>query len=469
MATADEYAAWIVQNADKRGTPEFETVAQAYQVAKSQPTSDHAEHGALSNWTMGGLKGASDIGATLLSPVDYVANKTGLYDMTNKDRRSSLQDFFKENADPHSLPFQVGSLATQIGGTAGAPGALAKGMGAIPAIARFAPAVATSGFNLGPATTGSGVVNTAIRAGAGAIGGGLQAGMVDPSSAGRGAMIGAATPGVVQAAGAAGNMARKGFESGADRLMQSALKPTIEQLRSGKAATASQTLLDEGLNATRGGVDALKGRIDDINSEVGNRIATSGATVDRQRVVDALRGTQRQFSSQVSPTGDLAAIDAVKQDFLAHPMVSGNDIPVQLAQELKQGTYRVLSKKYGQLGSAETEAQKALARGLKEQISQAVPEVGALNARESRLISTLDVAERRALMDANKNPMGLAILAHNPATWAAFMADKSALFKSVAARMLNQASKVSVPQALPQIVNQQGLLGAPALLSNAAP
>ena len=34
MATADEYAAWIVQNSTKRGTPEFDTVAQAYQLAK---------------------------------------------------------------------------------------------------------------------------------------------------------------------------------------------------------------------------------------------------------------------------------------------------------------------------------------------------------------------------------------------------------------------------------------------------
>jgi hypothetical protein len=38
MATADEYAAWIVKNQDKRGTPQFETVAQAYQLAKSEET-----------------------------------------------------------------------------------------------------------------------------------------------------------------------------------------------------------------------------------------------------------------------------------------------------------------------------------------------------------------------------------------------------------------------------------------------
>lgn len=36
MATADEYAAWIVQNQSKRGTPEFQTVAQAYELAKQE-------------------------------------------------------------------------------------------------------------------------------------------------------------------------------------------------------------------------------------------------------------------------------------------------------------------------------------------------------------------------------------------------------------------------------------------------
>jgi hypothetical protein len=38
MATADQYAAWIVKNSAKRGTPEFDTVAQAYQLAKSEET-----------------------------------------------------------------------------------------------------------------------------------------------------------------------------------------------------------------------------------------------------------------------------------------------------------------------------------------------------------------------------------------------------------------------------------------------
>lgn len=40
MASADEYAAWIVQNADKKGTPDFETVAKAYKASKRKAVQD---------------------------------------------------------------------------------------------------------------------------------------------------------------------------------------------------------------------------------------------------------------------------------------------------------------------------------------------------------------------------------------------------------------------------------------------
>jgi hypothetical protein len=36
MATSEQYAQWIVDNADKRGTPEFNTVAEAYKASKLQ-------------------------------------------------------------------------------------------------------------------------------------------------------------------------------------------------------------------------------------------------------------------------------------------------------------------------------------------------------------------------------------------------------------------------------------------------
>lgn len=39
MATSEEYAQWIVDNQDKQGTPEFETVAKAYELSKQTSVS----------------------------------------------------------------------------------------------------------------------------------------------------------------------------------------------------------------------------------------------------------------------------------------------------------------------------------------------------------------------------------------------------------------------------------------------
>ena len=48
MATADEYAAWIVKNQDKKGTPDFDTVAKAYEEAKaSEATAPSAAGGEI--------------------------------------------------------------------------------------------------------------------------------------------------------------------------------------------------------------------------------------------------------------------------------------------------------------------------------------------------------------------------------------------------------------------------------------
>jgi len=60
MATADQYAQWIVDNATKKGTPEFDTVAKAYQEAvaeeKSLPAVEvYANEGMPAERTVGGF------------------------------------------------------------------------------------------------------------------------------------------------------------------------------------------------------------------------------------------------------------------------------------------------------------------------------------------------------------------------------------------------------------------------------
>lgn len=224
--------------------------------------------------------------------------------------------------------------------------------------------------------------------------------------------------------------------------MQSALKPTIAALRNGDAATAITTMLDNGINVTRAGVDTLRSKIGELNSEISQAIQNSPAMVNKWDVGQGLKDLLKKFSSQVNPQADMDAIRKAWTEFREHPLLAGkSEMTVQDAQAMKQGTYKQLAGKYGELGSADTEAQKTLARGLKDQIAAKVPDVGALNAQETDLIKTLGVTERRVLMDANKNPGGLAWLTTNPAKFAAFMADRSPLFKSIVARALNTSAE----------------------------
>jgi hypothetical protein len=269
--------------------------------------------------------------------------------------------------------------------------------------------------------------------------------------------------------GGIGAKAAPFIEGRANWLMNSAIKPSLEHLKSGEAARAVQTMFDEGINASKGGIENVQNRISDLNNQIKTAISNSPATVNKQSVAQRLNGVDNTFMNQVDPIKDLQNINTTRDNFLFnHPALTGvNDIPVAQAQAMKQGTYKQINNKYGEIGSAETEAQKALARGLKEEIATAVPEISGLNSQESKLINVLNVAERRILLEGNKNPAGLSLLAHNPATWAAFMADKSALFKSLAARMIN-ANATAIPTgagaavgSLPGLLQQpknQGLL-----------
>jgi hypothetical protein len=226
-------------------------------------------------------------------------------------------------------------------------------------------------------------------------------------------------------------------------LMQSALKPTAKQQKTGQADVAVQTLLENNMNVTKSSVDAMKNKISSLNEQIANKLEPSTGTVSKLDVVKYLDELRAKKAKQANPAADLAAIDKVSQEFMQYnrPLIETptQAIPVQLAQELKQGTYSGLKGKYGQLGSTEIEAQKALARGLKEQIAGEVENIGVLNKAESKLLDTLSVTERRIMMDLNKDPISLGWLANNPAATAGFMATRSPKFKSILANMLYRA------------------------------
>ncbi len=245
--------------------------------------------------------------------------------------------------------------------------------------------------------------------------------------------------GAAKAAGVAGQGAAPVV--GARWWMQSAMKPTKAELMSGQADRAISTMLEDGTNVSRGGVNAIRDRVDTLNTQIADIIQNSPATIDKAAVGSRLQGVFDRFAKQVNPAKDRASIQKALDDFNAEWPAQ---IPIQEAQAVKQGTYRTLNGKYmGELDTASTEAQKGLARGLKEEIANAAPEVRPLNAEESRLLNTLPMVERRVLMDANKNPIGLGVLASSPSHMALWLADRSALFKSLVARMLNTAGEAT--------------------------
>jgi hypothetical protein len=389
------------------------------------------------------VRGAGTIGSGIVSGLNAAAGLTGAtpIDSLTYGQRNQAMDAGLANltgANTTGGGYKIGKLGGEIAGTAGAGGLLAKAVPVVgPVTEGLANALASNGFRTGVALPAA--QNLAVRAAGGALAGGAQVGMADPEHAGTGAVLGAATPIAAQTLGYLGAPAGDALRSAAENMMGRALKATNKAKRTGDETTAINTLLDQGLNVSKGGVEKLKGMIGDLNDQIAAKIAGSSATIDPQAAVTALSDTERNFANQVAPTSDLAAIAGVKQDFLNN--AGAGPMPIQLAQSVKQGTYRVLDGKYGQLGSAEDAAQKAITRGLKEQIATAEPEVGPLNAKESNLLATLGVTERAAGRSANKNLLGLAALSvTHPVEFLSFMADRSPLAQSLIARSLNGLS-----------------------------
>lgn len=453
MANAEKYAEWIVSNADKKGTPEFQTVVNAYNAAKieskSQKKTGFVE--GLKDVAKGGLSSAANVSSSLMYPINKLLYETGVMEASPAQQRQATQQLVTEGADTEGLPFAGGKLIGDISAAVG--------------LSRLLPgkALQTGGFSLGGLQTGSNLANLGLRAGAGAISGGAVTGVISPEDAKTGAVVGGILPVAVPAVKGA-------LKSTSKRLMQSAIKPTQADLRTGKAQKAVETLLEEGVNPTQErtlfgrGLDTLQNKVEKINSEIDTLITRSGGKVSKQTVLSYLDDLESKAMRQVNPADDLAAIEKARIAFNQHPLAQGADIPIALAQDIKKGTYKSLGNKaYGELKGADIEAQKALARGLRSEIGKAEPLVMGLNAQEQKLLNALTVAERRALMELNNNPVGIAGLSQNPRQLAAMLADRSGAFKALVARIIYNAQK-SIPSGgllgvqsgiLPNIEEQQ--------------
>lgn len=155
------------------------------------------------------VRGAGSIGATLLTPIDAAARAVGIENsiIGRRDRREAMDGGLRElGADTESLAFAGGKIGSELAGTAGIGGVLAKGAQLAKAPQALVTALDTAGFKTGLATNTlkQKAGNAALRAGAGAVAGGAGAGMVSPDDAELGAALGAVTPAAISALGRTG-------------------------------------------------------------------------------------------------------------------------------------------------------------------------------------------------------------------------------------------------------------------------
>lgn len=192
----------------------------------------------------------------------------------------------------------------------------------------------------------------------------------------------------------------------ANRMYRGALKPTkaVASRTQGGERALADTGLREGITVSQRGLRKAEDAIGGLSDQVEQVIQGSTATIPRRAVGQRLNDVYDQFRNQVAPTADLHRIRNIGREFR---QTNPSQIPVQRAQQIKQGTYRAQGKKYGQQGGAEVEAEKALARGLKEEIETAVPDVVPLNARESALIQLRKALEDASRRTGNRDVVGL--------------------------------------------------------------
>jgi hypothetical protein len=224
-------------------------------------------------------------------------------------------------------------------------------------------------------------------------------------------------------------------------VMQSALKPDYASLRSGKAARAIETMLQEGKPVTEGGLLKLRTEISNLGDEVNALVGKSTATVDSGAAGKELTQVYDKLLKGTNREANLEILRKHWGEFRSNPLFAGrqDQVPVQVMQEVKRQYSKDLgSASFGEKlkSDADRDVLKGIKRGMKNVIADAVPGVAAKNAAMSEKLNAAEILERRLLTDQNKALLGLSPFAWNPIGMALFMLDRMPGVKSNLARSL---------------------------------
>lgn len=301
----------------------------------------------VGNLIAGGVRGAGSIGSTIITAAGKVHSATStpaqrILEQGDSDgliqdgrptltslvtgqvplsadaqRRQDMDNALRTmGADTSSPAFRVGKLGGEIAGTAGAGPAIAGTLRAAPVVSAVAPnllrAIETGGMVAG---NGGGAANMLTRVGGGAITGGASAALVDPNSAGVGALAGGAFPIAAKVIGASGNAvgnALRGPEQSPE------LADAIQKARDAgyviPPSQANPTLLNRVLEGFAGKVQTAQKasgiNADVTNSLVGKEIGLPDGTTISPEALDALRAKAGEAYAAVAGSGKFNAAGA---------------------------------------------------------------------------------------------------------------------------------------------------------------
>lgn len=239
------------------------------------------------------------------------------------------------------------------------------------------------------------------------------------------------------------------MRAGAERVMRSALKPSVAAVENGKAGRAINTLLDEGggifpgVNVTPGGAAYLQRGATNLGNQAQAILDNSPAMVNKVAATNPMNQAIQRIQDRVGrPNESRQAMESVQNEFLSNEPWDTH-IPIARANRYKQSEYqRIGDAAYGELSTPNREAGKTLARGLRGEIETLEPSVGPINAQQGDLLNALNQVTRRNAVSGNKDPVSFGALATDPRAMAAFMAQRSELIKSLLARSMNAGREV---------------------------
>ncbi len=135
-------------------------------------------------------------------------------------------------------------------------------------------------------------------------------------------------------------------------------------------------------------------KINIINKDISDIIsgaAQQGKALDTSFIVSKLDDLYNDFY-QYTPDPQHFQ-DLLQTSKSLFETAHGTTIPIDKAQKIKQTIYALNRKAYGDLKSIQIESNKALARGIREEIERVHPEIKALNAKDKSMIELEDAIE----------------------------------------------------------------------------